>query len=69
MKITKTGRGFAKAEFTDNNGVPCSIQESSSAEKPHIWLGCQSGEIHTFIPYDGGWKHRTLEQAAQDLGV
>lgn len=43
LKLEKTERGFARAEFKDLYNFDCSIQESSSADVDAIWLGCQSG--------------------------
>ena len=40
----KTNRGFELNHFTDDYGVDCSIQESSSVE-PHIWLGVHHPRI------------------------
>lgn len=40
-----TARGFVKGEFEDLYGAKCSIQESSLAEKPAIWLGVHTPEI------------------------
>lgn len=42
----KTNRGFERYEFTDLYGAKCSFQESSVAEKPAIWLGCDKGTHH-----------------------
>lgn len=39
MKIEKTERGFALAEFTDRYGVKCSLQKSSLATEDAIWFG------------------------------
>jgi len=39
MKIKKTYRGFARADFTDRYGEECSIQDSSLATEAAIWLG------------------------------
>lgn len=39
LKIKRTERGFAIAEFTDLYGSECSIQESSLATEAAIWLG------------------------------
>ena len=33
-------RGFYYHEFTDMYGEKCSIQDSSLATEPAIWLGC-----------------------------
>lgn len=38
-----TQRGFSVIEFTDRNGLHCSIQESSS-DTPSIWLGINDAE-------------------------
>jgi hypothetical protein len=55
MKITKTSRGFRLAEFVDGNGERCSMQESSAAEQPMLWLGLELAEWKTFEP-GVGWK-------------
>jgi hypothetical protein len=34
-------RGFLRGEFVDCCGEKCSIQESSMATEPCIWLGCE----------------------------
>lgn len=39
LKRSNNERGFAKFEFTDTYGLPCSLQKSSSAEEDKIWLG------------------------------
>jgi len=39
MNIRYTQRGFALAEFTDRYNAACSIQNSSLASEPCIWLG------------------------------
>lgn len=39
LEIKHTERGFALAEFIDSNYQACSIQNSSIASQPHIWLG------------------------------
>lgn len=40
-----TNRGFVIGEFEDLYGAKCSIQESSLAEEPAIWLGVHKPEI------------------------
>ena len=35
----KTNRGFSIFSFKDSYGHMCSIQKSSSASEPRIWLG------------------------------
>lgn len=37
--IRRNHRGFRLADFTEYNGHECSIQESSSANEPLLWLG------------------------------
>ena len=45
IKKRFTGRGFVIGEFEDLYGVKCSIQESSLADKPALWLGVHKPEI------------------------
>lgn len=47
LKIEPTDRGFSRADFADANGDACSIQESSVATEPMLWLGQNSGTHHT----------------------
>ena len=37
--VNKTNRGFSIFNFKDSYGHMCSIQKSSSASEPRIWLG------------------------------
>lgn len=46
MESKKNDRGFRRADFTDSNEVDCSIQESSAAEEPHLWLGVSGTRMH-----------------------
>lgn len=39
MKRTKTARGFRLYEFKDHYGNECTLQASSLADKPCVWLG------------------------------
>jgi hypothetical protein len=39
LKVERTDRGFIRYEFTDRYGERCSLQMSSLAEEPAIWLG------------------------------
>lgn len=39
MKDSKTQRGFDITNFKDSYGAECSLQKSSSAFEPKIWLG------------------------------
>ena len=41
----KTARGYEVKHFKDTYGMDCSIQESSSAEEPKIWLGVHSAPV------------------------
>ena len=43
----KTNRGFSIFSFKDSYGYDCSIQESSSASEPKIWLGIDNAKITT----------------------
>ena len=55
MKTKRTNRGFAYGEFTDKNGVECSIQKSSLATDDCIWLGANKIEMKEF---NRGWIDR-----------
>lgn len=44
MERTKTARGFELGKFTDLYGASCSVQASSLATEPAIWLGTNDAE-------------------------
>lgn len=46
MHIQFTNRGFPRADFVDQYGEACSIQDSSIATEDCIWLGCNAGTHH-----------------------
>jgi hypothetical protein len=52
----RTERGFARMEFTDRNGVTCSLQKSSLAFEDCIWLGCNDIGLKRFTPGNVGWE-------------
>jgi len=58
MDKQKTHRGFTFYEFKDSNGVPCSIQKSSSVDDK-IWLGVDNANpqiLASETPQGGtGW--------------
>jgi hypothetical protein len=54
-EISYTQRGFARVEFTDRNGVRCSLQKSSIATEDCIWLGCSDPEPKVLV-LNEGWK-------------
>ena len=39
LRLQLTPRFFRRGEFTDTQGTPCVLQESSAASEPCIWLG------------------------------
>lgn len=39
LELKHTQRGFSRAEFTDEYGEQCSIQDSSIATEACVWLG------------------------------
>lgn len=41
-----TPRGFSIKSFKDTYGKPCSLQKSSSAYEPRIWLGIDGVRMH-----------------------
>lgn len=67
IKETSTNRGFGLVEFTDSKGVPCSIQQSSSAEEEAIWIGCDDADPKYFIPYGyPSWRKLEMPDRATD---
>lgn len=66
MKSTTTERGFRVVEFTDNNGIECSLQKSSLATEECIWLGCSEIGLKKFTPYKG-WEDVELEQEPRGI--
>jgi len=55
MKLKKTQRGFALAEFKDKYGAVCSIQKSSLATDDCIWLGVDDADPQV-MDNKGKWK-------------
>jgi hypothetical protein len=53
LHFTETPRGFARAEFTDRDGIRCSIQKSSLATEDCIWLGCNKANPRTCVAGKG----------------
>lgn len=45
-----TSRGFERFEFTDRYKNACSLQQSSLATEPAIWLGCNDNRMHLTRP-------------------
>jgi len=67
MKKEYTQRGFGIIEFKDSKGVPCSIQESSSATEEAIWIGCDDADPQYFVPYGNPpWRKLEKPSGAQD---
>lgn len=48
MENNKTDRGFTSITFEDSYGESCSIQQSSSADEPKIWLGIDNPKLVVF---------------------
>jgi hypothetical protein len=67
MKRQTTNRGFALYEFADGNGEPCSLQESSTAERDCIWLGCDRSPPPHHVTGEelSPRMHLTREQVAE----
>jgi hypothetical protein len=65
MNVTKTARGFALIDFNDGNGVKCSLQESSAAEREMIWLGCDEPNAKSFPGNGTGWHDYPLPENVQ----
>ena len=59
--VNKTNRGFSISSFKDSYGHMCSIQKSSSASEPKIWLGLD--EIDAFMNVNGKTVKFTLPES------
>lgn len=44
MKFARNARGFAVYEFSDHYNADCSLQQSSLATEPAIWLGINDAD-------------------------
>lgn len=60
MKTKKTNRGFSNKNFTDRNGVECSIQQSSLATEEAIWFGIDKPKLTIFADKSYG-KYETMD--------
>lgn len=50
-----SGRGFGVISFCDKSMSECSLQDSSLATEPAIWLGINDPDPKLFVPGEG-WK-------------
>lgn len=64
MKASETQRGFAIVEFTDSEGVECSLQKSSNITEDLIWLGCTDANPQHLVK-GLGWKPYPLPESVQ----
>lgn len=66
MTERTTERGFRINEFTDRNGVKCSLQKSSIATEDRVWLGTHVDSVSAFIPNGNpAWRSVPLLAAAK----
>lgn len=49
FELKETSRGFTVGYFNDLYNNPCSIQESSLADRAAIWLGVHENRMHLSI--------------------
>ena len=62
LKKTKTSRGFGLFKFKDKYGVSCSLQDSSLATEPAIWLGVDDPNPQ-ILTTDKGWQPYPIPEA------
>lgn len=62
-----SARGFLRADFVDMYGAECSIQESSLATEPALWLGANQGTHHHLTGGCLARMHLTREMVADLL--
>lgn len=60
LELKPTNRGFLRADFLDQYGKACSIQESSLATGACIWLGMDEG-LHLKNNTSQEWTKEELE--------
>lgn len=63
-KYSLTDRGFARLEFRDYNGMPCSVQKSSLAEVDCVWVGVDKQRMH-LTQEQGGDLAKVLKRFAK----
>jgi hypothetical protein len=66
IALYHTERGFIRGDFRDQYDEKCSIQESSLASAPCLWLGCdEGGKVHPVTGEPMGARmHLTQEMVA-----
>jgi hypothetical protein len=67
VEMTKTHRNFDHGSMVDCYGKKISIQDSSSASEPRIWLGLEDYPIEVLT--DKGWKEYPVEDLLPDNAV
>jgi hypothetical protein len=64
--LEPTERGFERyAEITDSYGASVSVQESSAATGPHVWVFINGGELSRGTGVNDGSSHLTTQQAKE----
>ena len=61
--LKQTNRGFNYLIFQDSNGQDYSLQESSSATQPKVWLGIE--DPHPKVLMKHGWRDINLDEIAK----
>ena len=71
MKKSKTKRGFRIYTFKDFYGEECSLQKSSMATQPQVWLGLHAKEIkiHQHTGESLGMRMLIDRKLAKELAV
>jgi len=71
-ELKKTERGFSRLDFDDANGKKCSLQKSSSAVEPQIWLGIDDPKptmmANKIVPGATGWCDFPLPDGVEIFG-
>lgn len=58
---SRSDRGFGRVEFCDKYGSQCSLQDSSLATEPAIWLGVNEVKVQVLDrTKGGGWQEHPL---------
>lgn len=67
FEISQTMRGFDYTEFSDANGVKCTVQESSACgDEALLWLGAKDIGLKHFKSGHHGWKDVELVNTIEE---
>ena len=66
LPSVETGRGFTRVIFKDHYGRACTLQESSMAKPPAVWLGVEADQIKRELVEHPGATPRTRMHLSEE---